>query len=382
MKRCFIPALLLLQVLAWAQTPKWLEGQANDWYARQPWLVGSNYIPANAINQLEMWQADTFDTTRIDLELGWAESLGMNTMRVFLHDLVWQQDPSGFRHRIDKFLSIAKKHKIRPIMVLFDSCWNPWPDIGIQRIPRKGVHNSGWAQSPGAKALTDPHQEERILTYVQDVVLAFSTDDRILAWDVWNEPDNTNDKSYGKMEPPNKVALVQALLPKVFRYVRAGLPTQPLTSGLWHGDWSSPDKLSPIEKIQVEQSDILSFHNYDAPEEFEKHVQWMLAFHRPVLCTEYMARPRGSTFQAILPIAKKYNVAAINWGFAAGKTQTWFPWDSWEHPYTEGDPPVWFHDIFYSNGKPYRQDEVDFIRSITARSSAKPASAKASSAHR
>ncbi len=382
MKRCFIPALLLLHVLAWAQTPKWLEGQANDWYARQPWLVGSNYIPANAINQLEMWQADTFDTTRIDLELGWAESLGMNTMRVFLHDLVWQQDPSGFRRRIDKFLSIAKKHKIRPIMVLFDSCWNPWPDIGIQRIPRKGVHNSGWAQSPGAKALTDPHQEERILTYVQDVVLAFSTDDRILAWDVWNEPDNTNDKSYGKMEPPNKVALVQALLPKVFRYVRAGLPTQPLTSGLWHGDWSSPDKLSPIEKIQVEQSDILSFHNYDAPEEFEKHVQWMLAFHRPVLCTEYMARPRGSTFQAILPIAKKYNVAAINWGFAAGKTQTWFPWDSWEHPYTEGDPPVWFHDIFYSNGKPYRQDEVDFIRSITARSSAKPASAKASSAHR
>src|ERR1700737_2306969 len=100
---------------------RWTEKAANDWYTRQPWLVGSNYTPATAINQLEMWQADTFDPKRIDLELGWAESIGLNTMRVFLHDLPWQQDAQGFRARIDPFLHIANKHHIKPLFVLFDA---------------------------------------------------------------------------------------------------------------------------------------------------------------------------------------------------------------------------------------------------------------------
>ena len=56
---------------------RWSEAKANEWYAKQPWLVGSNYIPATAINELEMWQAETFDPTTIDKELGWAEALGM-----------------------------------------------------------------------------------------------------------------------------------------------------------------------------------------------------------------------------------------------------------------------------------------------------------------
>jgi hypothetical protein len=377
MIRLLIAICLFVSAPVLAQTPKWSEKEANDWYAKQPWLVGSNYIPATAINQLEMWQADTFDTTRIDMELGWAESLGMNTMRVFLHDLLWQQDPSGFRKRIDRFLTIAKKHKIRPILVLFDSCWFPFPEVGIQPIPRRGVHNSGWVQSPGAKALTDPKQEIRLLNYVQEVVLAFSTDDRILAWDLWNEPDNTNGTSYGSSEPRNKVDRVRALLPEVYKYARAGLPTQPLTSAVWKGgDWSSPEKLDPIEKIQIELSDIVSFHNYGKPEEFEKRIQWLQAYHRPILATEYMARGNGSTFQGILPLAKQYKVAAYNWGFAAGKTQTWLPWDSWQHPYTDRQPDLWFHDIFASNGKPYLQEEVDFIRSMTGGKSTGKATAR------
>ena len=139
-----------------AQTTRWKEKAANDWYAQQPWLVGSNYIPSYAINELEMWQADTFDPKRIDTELGWAESLGLNTMRVFLHDLLWKQDPEGFKKRIDIFLNIAQKHKIKPLFVLFDSCWDPNPKLGKQHAPTPGVHNSGWVQSPGAAALKDP----------------------------------------------------------------------------------------------------------------------------------------------------------------------------------------------------------------------------------
>ena len=366
MKRLIAIFLLACCSTALAQSKKWSEDKAAEWYAKQPWLVGSNYIPAYASNQLEMWQAETFDADRVEMEFQWAERLGMNTMRVFLHDLLWKQDPNGFRKRIDRFLTVAKRHNIKPIFVLFDSCWDPFPDPGIQRPPRPGIHNSRWVQSPGAKALQDSKQHIRFLEYATNIVLAFADDDRILAWDVWNEPDNTNDSSYGKSEPTNKKALVQALLPKVFDFVRSGRPTQPVTSGLWRGDWSSPDKLTPIEKIQIEQSDIISFHNYGTPEDFEKRIEWLQAYKRPIFCTEYMARPTGSTFQAILPIAAKYKVAAINWGFAAGRTQTWLPWDSWQRPYTDRQPEVWFHDIFTTNGPPYRPEEVDFIRDIIA----------------
>jgi hypothetical protein len=354
--------------LAVAQAPsgRWSEAEANEWYAKQPWLVGSNYIPATAINELEMWQADTFDPKTIEKELGWAESLGMTTMRVFLHDLLWQQDAAGYRERIDRFLAIADRHRIKPLLVLFDSCWDPNPKLGPQHAPKPGVHNSGWLQSPGAKALQDPGEYPRLKTYVTGVVAAFGQDPRVLGWDVWNEPDNTNNNSYGSQEPKNKVDLVVALLPQVFAWAREAGAQQPLTSGVWRGDWSSDDKLSPTERIQVEHSDVISFHNYDNGAEFEKRIQWLQRYKRPILCTEYMARGNGSTFQGSLPIAKKYKVAAINWGFVAGKTQTYLPWDSWQKPYVDREPSVWFHEIFKQDGTPYKQDEVALIRSLTA----------------
>jgi hypothetical protein len=378
MKWLRIAILLLPGCLACAQTPQWSAEKANEWYARQPWLVGSDYVPSYAVNQLEMWQPETFDPGRIELEMAWAEGLGMNTVRVFLHDLLWQQDSGGFHKRIDRFLSIARKHKIRPIFVLFDSCGDPFPELGIQRKPRPGIQNSGWVQSPGSRALADPKQQTRLLEYVENLVLSFADDDRILAWDVWNEPDNMNESSYGRVEARNKVELVTNLLPKIFQYVRAGRPIQPVTSGVWHGDWSSPEKLTPLEKMQLEQSDFISFHNYDKPEEFEKRIGWLQSWHRPIFCTEYMARPTGSTFQAILPIARKYNVAAYDWGLVAGKTQMWLPSDSWQHPYTDRAPSMWFHEIFTTNGKPYRQEEVDFIRSMTAQPRAPQPKSKSS----
>jgi hypothetical protein len=342
---------------------KWSEQKANAWYQKQPWLVGSNYIPATAINELEMWQADTFDPQRIDTELGWAQSLGMNTMRVFLHDLLWQQDREGFKRRLDTFLGICEKHKIKPMLVLFDSCWDPNPVLGKQRAPRPGVHNSGWLQSPGRKALEEPDEYPRLEAYVKGVVGAFALDSRILAWDIWNEPDNTNNSSYGDARV--KVELALALLPQAFAWAREANPQQPLTSGPWKGDWSSTSKMDAMDRMQIYLSDIVSFHNYDAAEEFEKRINWLTRFRRPILCTEYMARGNKSTFQGSLPIAKKYKVAAINWGLVAGKTQTYLPWDSWQHPYTDREPAIWFHEVFRTDGSPYRADEVEFIKEIT-----------------
>ena len=343
-------------------TAKWSESKAREWYGRQPWLVGANYIPATAINELEMWQADSFDAKRIDLELTWAQNIGMNTMRVFLHDLVFTQDPKGFEDRIRQFLAIADRHGIRPVFVLFDSCWDPAPHLGKQHAPTPGIHNSGWVQSPGAKALKDESEYARLEKYVKGVVGAFAKDARVLAWDVWNEPDNTNDSSYGKLEPANKTELVLALLPKVFEWARTADPEQPLTSGGWRGDWSSDSGLSKMERIQLENSDVISFHNYDSPTKFEERVRWLERYNRPLICTEHMARGNGSFFEGSLPVAAIHHVAMINWGLVQGKTQTNLPWDSWQHPYVDREPSIWFHEVFYTDGKPYQPEEAQFIK--------------------
>jgi hypothetical protein len=359
--------VVLFSGLVSGQQTRWSEERADYWYKQQPWLVGSNFVPSNADNELEMWQAETFDPKEIDRELGWAERLGMNTMRVFLHNLLWEQDPSGFQRRIDQFLNITASHHIRPIFVLFDSCWDPNPKLGPQRPPTPGVHNSAWVQAPGKALLIDPAQYPRLKSYVEGVIGGFATDKRVLAWDVWNEPDNDNDSSYGKLEPPNKTELVLALLPQVFAWARAEHPSQPLTSGVWIGDWSSLDRMSPMARLQIEQSDVISFHNYSWPEDFEARAEQLEQFHRPILCTEYMARGAGSTFDTILPIAKKHHVAAINWGLVKGRSQTYLPWDSWQHPYVNETPIVWFHDVFFENGTPYRQKEAEIISQLTGK---------------
>ena len=351
-----------------AQTRRWPEEKARAWYEQQPWLIGSNYVPKSAINQLEMWQEATFDPVEIDTEFGWAEALGMNTMRVFLHDLLWQQDATGFQRRIDQFLTIASRHHIRPLFVLFDSCWDPLPHLGPQRPPIPGVHNSGWVQSPGANALADPNQSPRLKAYVQGVVTAFAKDDRVLLWDLWNEPGADNAGNYPKEEVPDKTARVTALLPRVFEWAREAKPRQPLTSGVWAVD-TSPDgaNLGELQRIQLDESDVISFHNYSWPEFFKRQVTWLKKYNRPVICSEYMARSVGSTFDTVLPLAKEERVGAINWGFVAGKTQTYLPWESWQHPYILQQPPVWFHEVLRPDGTPYRQAEVDLIRRLTGK---------------
>jgi hypothetical protein len=366
MKRLVFVISLLSAVVAFAQSSQWTPAHAKDWYAHQPWIIGANYIQSNTVNQIEMWQPETFDGDRVDLELGWAESLGINTVRVFLHELLWEHDSGALKSRMEKLLKIADKHKMRVIFVLFDSFGDPYPELGHQRQPKPGVRDSLWVQSPGAKGLIDPKQVESALNYAEELVLAFNIDKRILAWDVWNEPDNLNETSYPQSELPNKMEVVRALLPKVFQYARAGAPEQPLTSGLRKGDWSSTATLSPIEKIQIEKSDFISFQNYDGPQEFEKRVKWLQAFDRPVVCTGFLARERGSSIESILPIAMKYDVGALVGDLVQGKTQRWLPWDSWQNPYVGREPAVWSQDLFGTTGQLYRKEEADVFHRMIA----------------
>jgi hypothetical protein len=365
--------LLIAGALAVASTdsarpaPKgqWTPAQANAWYAKQPWLVGCNFAPSTAINQLEMWQADTFDPATIDRELGWAEGLGFNSVRVFLHNLLWTQDEKGFCERIDRFLAIAARHHISVMMVPLDGVWDPYPRLGKQREPRPHVHNSGWVQAPGVEILKDSSRHDELKPYIQGLLRRYKNDRRIVAWDLFNEPDNINRPAYNRLEPANKAELALALLTKVFAWAREVRPSQPLTAAPWLGDWQDPAKLSPIERFMLEESDVITYHNYGDLSFVRPRVEALRRYGRPILCSEYMARPNGSTFD-LLPYFKEQKVGAYSWGFVSGKSQTIYPWDSWTREYT-AEPPVWFHDVLRPDGKPFRQAEVDLIRKTTGK---------------
>jgi Cellulase (glycosyl hydrolase family 5) len=344
-----------------ADVGRWPADRANAWYQAQGWLVGANYIPANAINQLEMFQAATYEPRRIDGELTVARRIGFNTVRVFLHDLLWAQDKEGFARRLAQFVAIAASHGIKPLFVLFDSCWDPNPVLGPQRAPTPGVHNSGWVQSPGAAHLADPGYQRVLYDYVTGVVSLFRNDNRVLGWDLWNEPDNPA-KVYRNVESKDKQKLVAALLPQVFQWARAVGPMQPLTSGVWQGSWGAGR--SAISGIQLDNSDVITFHSYAKPSEFEARIAELAPLGRPILCTEYLARPLGSTVEGILPIAQRHNVGAYTWGMVAGKTQTYLPWDSWDHPYP-ATPKTWFSDLVTPDGVPYQNSEIQTIQKLT-----------------
>jgi Cellulase (glycosyl hydrolase family 5) len=357
-------ALAPLPLAVAADPTRWSAERANRWYEAQGWLVGANYITSTASNQLEMFQAGSYDPRRIEGELKVARAIGLNTVRVFLHDLLWAQDRQGFARRLAQFVGIAANNGIKPLFVLFDSCWDPLPKPGAQRAPTRGVHNSTWVQGPGAERIDDPRYQSVLQDYVTGVVGLFRADNRVLGWDLWNEPDNPA-KVYRKSERKDKDAVVAALLPQVFQWARAVDPVQPLTSGVWHGSWGA-GRRSTISGIQLDNSDVITFHSYGKPAEFEARIKELSPLGRPIMCTEYLARPLGSTIEGILPIAKQHNVGAYMWGLVAGRTQAYLPWDSWDHP-DEAIPKVWFSDLVQPDGRAYRDSEVQAIQTLTAR---------------
>ena len=356
------------QVIGGSEMNQWSPKRATEWYVSQPWLVGCNFLPSTAINQLEMWQAETYDPATIDRELGWAESLGFNTIRVYLHDLVWHHDPIGFAERIDDFLGIASRHGMRTLLTLFDDCHRPDPWLGTQPLPVPGVHNSGWKQSPGAVIVEQFHYRtvsdavvERLRSYIKGVLTRFGGDDRILMWDVYNEPGQSGhgDKSC-------------ELLKLTWQWAQEARPLQPLT-GCLDGSGSAE-----CIAINAANSDVITFHCYDGSK-LEQVIMKRKSEHdgRPAICTEYMARELGTTFQFSLPIFKKHGVGCLNWGLVVGKSQTHFNWESvrrLEELREQGavlrpgdpipEPPLWFHDIFRIDGTPFDQREVDFIRDM------------------
>ena len=324
---------------------RWSAEKANAWYNAHKWMTGADYIPSTAINQLEMWQAPTFDPVTIDREFSWAENIGFNTMRVFLHSVAWKQDHQGFKKRVAEYLGIANKHHIQTIFVFFDDCWNKVPKPGVQPAPKTGVHNSGWVQDPGDPYSNDPSTYADLEKYVKDVMGEFAHDKRILLWDLYNEPGNS-----GKMEKS------LPLLSKIFEWARSVNPDQPLSAGLWAWDFEK------LNAFQANHSDIITYHDYEEPQWHLRVIQILKLYGRPLICTEYMARARNSRFSNTLPLLKKEKVGAVNWGFVSGKTNTIYAWDT---PMPDGnEPKEWFHDIFRKDGTAYKEEEVKLIKDL------------------
>jgi len=353
------------------QSQRWSEEKAWAWYNQYPWLAGTNFNPSTAINQLEFWQSDTYDRATINRELKWSADLGLNMHRVYLHNLLWDQDKKGFLSRLDDFLSMSDSHGIKIMLVLLDDVWHPVPKLGKQPEPIPHLHNSGWVQAPGAEILGDLSRHDELKPYIKGVISHFADDERVIAWDLYNEPDNVA-MSQGRkeLEVENKAAYSYELLKKVFQWAREVNPSQPISAGIWKNDpshWGTPDSMTIIDRFMMTQSDFTNFHAYDNMDGVVKKVNELKKLGRPMICTEYLARGNGNKFENVMQLFHDEKIAAINWGFVAGKTQTNYPWSSWYPNAPQKEPEVWHHEILRKDGTPYDQKEVDLIKRLTGK---------------
>lgn len=319
---------------------RWTTEQAWNWYREVAPMIGCNYLPRTAVNTVEMWQKETFDPKTIDQELGWAHNAGYNTIRVFLQYVVWKADPEGMKERIETFLKIADSHKIRVMLIPFCDCSfsGKEPVLGKQPDPRPGVHNSGWVPSPGLKRVTETDEWPSLERYIKDIVGTFRKDRRVLAWDLYNEPGQSG---LGEKSMP----LVEAS----FRWARSVKPTQPLTAGVW------THFKNRMSIAQFELSDVISFHTYLQPKQIVDQIGICDQFKRPVICTEWLMRQHGNTFETVLPIFAEHQIGSYHWGLVVGRTQTNVHWES-----KPGDPEpeLWQHDMLNSKGVLHRPNEL------------------------
>lgn len=328
---------------------RWTIEKANAWYAKQPWILGCNYVPTYAVNQLEMWQKSTFDPKIIDEELALMAKTGMNTVRVFVHDLLWKEEKTDFYANINTFFDLCEKHAIRVGFNFFTNGGKEPSVRGPQPLSPPKVHNGEWRQTPGKeRVMHKPENWGWMEDYIMETMEYFRNDPRILFWDLFNEPYNSGDRHH-----------TLGFLRLLWTWARRIETPIPLTSAI------QGMHLTPIAVFLAENSDILSFHCYSNAKTMEKLVTLLSEFRRPLICKEWLARgSRNCTVFDILPIFKKYRVGALNWGLIPGKLQTQYPW-GWDE--TKGEPEVWFHDLYREDHTPYDPKEIELFRKLSER---------------
>lgn len=325
----------------------WSKEKAWEWYKNQPWIVGMNYVPSYAVNSTEMWQKESFDIGVIEKELIKAEELNFNVARVFLQYILYKEDKESFFNNFESFVSVAFKHGIKTMPILFDDCAFACmePKLGKQWEPLPCVHNGRWTASPGFVYADSESEAPFLESYVKEIVGKYKDDGRIILWDLYNEPGNSERK-----EKSHK------LLKNTFKWAREVNPSQPLSACIW--------AYSDFDKLCCELSDIINFHDYSDMEITKRRLEFLEQYDRPMVCTEWLNRPLSNTFETHVPLYKEKNIGIVNWGLVAGKTQTYLSWDSSKNP-KDGKPEVWQHDIFDEDLNPYNEKEIEFIKSMT-----------------
>ncbi|MDR1161409.1 MAG: cellulase family glycosylhydrolase [Tannerellaceae bacterium] len=333
---------------------QWSVEKVNEWYAKQPWIVGCNFLPSTAVNSIEMWQDETFDLNTIDKELGWAADWGMNSVRVYLNYIVWEAEADLLKSNFKRFLDVAEKHGISVMPIFFDECnWSGGvAHAGKQSDPVPGIHNSGWVPSPSLAMLRNQAEWPKLKEYMQDIIASFASDKRIIIWDLFNEPEwrGANER----VDIPQTALLIRTL----FTWAREMKPSQPLTIGA-HDNFDGE-----LSKLMRDGSDIVSFHSYGDKADAERKINWSHESGRPALCTEWLIRSQKNTPEVFLPLFKESRVGAYNWGLVGGRTQTYFPWGS---PKGSPEPTIWQHDLIHQDGTPHIPAERETFRKITER---------------
>lgn len=329
----------------------WSLARVQNWAAEHPWIMGVNYVPSSAVNSTECWQEETFDPKTIAKELALLADTGFNSCRVFLQELVWEHDAEGFKERFSTFLRLAASVGLSVMPVLFDDCAfdKAPPCLGKQPEPVPGRMMTHWTASPGHARALDQAQWPLFARYVSDMLGSFGQDNRILLWDLYNEPGN---EGMGDRALP--------LLQAAFDWARAAAPMQPLTAGVWNfgQEWQS------LNDYQLAASDVLSFHSYGDLAEITTRLDELtrVAAGRPLYCTEWMARPLGSRIATHLPLFKERQVGCYLWGGVNGRTQTHLCWDIIKDQYHTEE---WFHDLFHADGTPYDESEITLLRELS-----------------
>ena len=348
----------------------WPAERARAWADELPTLVGCNYTPAYAQNQIAFWGSETWDPDAIEAELRAAAGIGMNALRVYLHDEAWRADPDGFLARVDAFLGIAARHDHAVLLVLFDDCWHE-PVPGPQAPPVPGVHNSRWARSPGRARLMDRAGWGELEAYVRALADRFGHDPRVLAWDVYNEPCNIvmplalADERRGDVlnaDHPERAQMEAALdlMEAAFGWLREADVAQPLTAAVYQESASLG-----VDARLIPLCDVIGFHHYGTAEDLGHVVTRLAAHGRPLLCTEYLARPMDNTFASHLPVLASARIPTFCWGLVDGAIQTKFAWTDAPSD-SPREPDLWFHDVLRADLTPYRLDEAALIRETTA----------------
>ena len=310
-----------------------------------------------------MWQAATFDISTIERELTWAAAMGMNTVRVYLHDLLFAEAPTDFLARVEMVFAVAASKNIGVIPVLFDGVWNPKPKLGKQPEPKPFLHNSTWVQSPGSDVFYDRSRWSELQQYVVELLSFFKSDDRVIAWDLFNEPDQVDVVTLKLGSRKEKIATATELVGTVFDWAREVGVSQPLTVGVWEYETNGEIVNNSLNQLIIDRSDIISFHCYEPREKLAAVIKSLASHGRPLLCTEWLARSVGSTVD-LLSVFKEAGVGAINWGLVDGRTQTRFPWRSWTEQVNVDEP--WFHELLHPDGSAYDETEVETFRRLTS----------------